>query len=94
MDVQVIPCANTLASGVGRFDIGTAEEIIHADFIVVCQTVEDAHGDVQPAQLVVGICGLMDLEHFGQILLLQVPVFPQVPESVCIHVDHPCLIMR
>ena len=87
-------CAAASASGVGRFDIGAAEKIIHADVVVVRQIVQDAHGDVQPPQLVVGIRCLVDLEHFGQILLLQVPVFPQVPESVYIHVDHPCLIMR
>lgn len=90
----MIPCASASASGVGRFDIGSAEEIIHADLIVVRQAVEDAHGDVQSAKLVVGICGLMDLEHFGQILLFQVPVFPQVPESVCVHFNHPRFIMR
>ena len=82
------------ALGIRRFDIGAAEEVIHADVVVVRQRVEDAHRDIQTPQLVVGICGLVDLEHLGQILLLQVPVFPQVPESVHIHYYHPCFIMR
>ena len=82
------------ASGIRRFDIGAAEEVIHADVVVVRERVEDAHRDIEPTKFIVGICGLVDLEHLCQILLLQVPVFPQVPESVHIHLNHPCFIMR
>ena len=61
MDVQVIQYIDDSAPGVGRFDVGPAEEVIHADVVVVRQAVEDAHGDIQPTQLVVGISRLVDL---------------------------------
>ena len=62
-----------------------AQQIIDAAIIVVRQLVQGTDGNVQLAQLIVGIGRLVDLQQLRQGGLLQVMVFPEIPQSVSVH---------
>ena len=82
----IFVCAGTgIAGGV----ICLAEEVVDAGVVEIGQGDEDGRGDIALAGLVFGVTGLGHVQDFGDLCLIQVPVFPQVAESCADHVHHP-----
>ena len=76
------------------FDVCPAEQIVYTDTVKVGKLVKHRYGDVQPSQLIVGICGLMDLQIGGQLFLRKVTVFPQITNSQLFQCDHLRILCR
>ena len=55
---------------VGFFPVGSSQKIICADMVVIRQNMQGGNGNIQPAQFIIGICGLMDIQHVSNIFLL------------------------
>jgi len=82
-------------SGIGLLFRRSAQQIVDTGVIVICQLVQDIDRNVQSAQFVIGICGLMDLKMVRQSGLLQVMVLPKVPQSVSVHsITHKLLCFK
>ena len=59
-----------LFPGIGLFLVGSTQKIVYTDSIEICKCVQHGNGNVQPAQLIIGICGLMHPKQDGKIFLL------------------------
>lgn len=73
------------AFGVGLFLICAAKQIVNADIVEICKNMKYIDRDIQPVQLIVGICSLMNLQQFCEIFLLEIIIFPQIAQSILIH---------
>ena len=64
---------------------GSPQKVVDAGAVKIRQLVQHSDGNVQLPKLIVRICGLMDLKIVRQGGLFQIPVFPQVAQSVSVH---------
>ena len=55
--------------GVWFFDIGTAQQVVHADMVEVGQFHQGIHGIVESADLILGVCVLFDIQIVRDLLL-------------------------
>lgn len=77
-----------LVRGVGPALIGAAQQIVRAGLVKVRQLDEHIRGDVPLAHFIVRIADLGTLQIRRQILLIQVPVLPQIADT-SIHLCRP-----
>ena len=68
--------------------VGFAQEVVDADLIEAGKFDENGGGNVVFARFVFGIARLGHHQHFRHLRLIQVPIFPQIPNPR-IHTDQP-----
>ena len=66
---------------IGAVFVRAAEQVVDTGRVIVRKADEHGRGDVQIAQLIVGIGGLMDVQVCGELRLRQVAVLPQVADA-------------
>lgn len=74
---------------VGLFDSGATQKIINADTVEICQLVQNSHRCIYLPQLIVGVGCLMDLKIVSKIFLLQILIFPQITQTILVHIITP-----
>ena len=78
--------------GIGLFLVGSTQEIVYTDIVEICQGMENGNRNIQSAQLIIRVSCLMDFQKIRKVFLLQIPVFPQVTQTILIHNNHPELL--
>ena len=78
--------------GIRRADAGAAQEIVHTDTVEIGEFVQNENGNVEIAQFVIGICGLMNVQKECQLFLRKVAVFAQIADTKLIHNNHPKIL--
>ena len=70
---------------IGLGAVGQAQEVVNAGLIKARQGDQSAAGDIERAAFVTGIGGLRDVKQFRQTPLRQIPVLPQISQTL-IHI--------
>ena len=73
--------AGGLFGRIGLFYVGSVQKVVYAHMVKIRQRAENLRGNVPPAVFVVGVAGLGAVEKLCQRFLLQVMIFPQIPDS-------------
>ncbi len=81
-----------LLFGIGRADRSTAQQVVHTDTVKVGEFVKRSNRNIQIAQFIVGICGLMNIQKRGKFFLGKVAVFAQITNTKLIHINHPKIL--
>jgi len=74
-------CGGRLLFRVRLFPAGSPQQIVDTDVVEVRQGVKHLRWDVPLAGLVIGIAGLRAVKQPRDILLLEVVIFPQIPNA-------------
>ena len=67
--------------GIRCFDRRAAQQIVYADMVKIGQLVQHGDRNIQVAQFIVGICGLMNIQQLGKFCLRQVTIFTQITDT-------------
>ena len=71
---DICPQKERLFLRIRRFRVGSTQKIVYTDLVEIRQCMDRLDRNIQPAQFIVRICGLVYLKQFCQVPLLQVPV--------------------